>query len=244
VAVMFGTASALLTWTEPGESLSGDVNFPGWTMFLGTMAMLLVLVPLQASAEEYVFRGWMLQAVGAFMRNPWPAILFQAVLFAAAHGWGTAWGFGGLVVTGTIAGVLAIRTGGLEAYIALHTMNNLVAFGLAAASGSLDDDSTAADMPWQLTIAAVLMDLLFAAAVLYLARRRKLQTEAVPLTVGGPAPQPGPAAQPVPASQPGPAPQPIPAPFAGTAPLQRPAPLPGEAPVPSAEPLPVRVPGG
>ncbi|MET9522895.1 CPBP family intramembrane glutamic endopeptidase [Streptomyces coeruleorubidus] len=44
----------------------------------------------------------------------------QAVLFAAAHGWGTKWGFIGLLVFGGVCGWLTIRTGGLEAAVALH----------------------------------------------------------------------------------------------------------------------------
>ncbi|CAO0830891.1 hypothetical protein SMICM17S_10210 [Streptomyces microflavus] len=36
-----------------------------------------------------MFRGWLTQAVGAFFfRSPWFAVIPQAVLFAAAHGWG------------------------------------------------------------------------------------------------------------------------------------------------------------
>ena len=97
--------------------------------------MALLLVPLQAAAEEYVFRGWLLQAVGAYLRTPWVAIAFQAVLFAAAHGWGTRLGLPGPGRHGRALGWLTVRTGGLEAAIALHVVNNLVAFTVAAAFG-------------------------------------------------------------------------------------------------------------
>jgi membrane protease YdiL (CAAX protease family) len=45
----------------------------------------LLLVPFQAAAEEYLFRGWLLQAFGAFMRTPWPGILIGAAAFTALH---------------------------------------------------------------------------------------------------------------------------------------------------------------
>lgn len=150
----------------------GDV-WIGLGQYLPALAMLMVLVPLQAAAEEYVFRGWLMQAVGGFFRSPWIAVLPQAVLFAAAHGWGTRAGFTDLVVFGVLAGWLTIRTGGLEAAIALHAVNNLLSFALAAAFvGGLDSDETAADLPWQLAVFDMAVLVAFTAAVLWLARRR------------------------------------------------------------------------
>ncbi|MFJ8593179.1 lysostaphin resistance A-like protein [Streptomyces sp. NPDC093598] len=184
----------LLTVTAfllPGESGESD-TWVGWRSFLAALAVLAVLVPLQAAAEEYVFRGWLIQAVGAFLRSPWLVVVPQAVLFAAAHGWGTRWGFLGLLVNGLVMGLLTIRTGGLEAAIALHVLNNLLAFGASAAVvDGLVSDETAADAPWQLALAAMATDLLYAAIVLWLARRRKPQRLSAPAPP--PTPYPGPA---------------------------------------------------
>ncbi|MFD5158373.1 CPBP family intramembrane glutamic endopeptidase [Streptomyces hawaiiensis] len=182
------TVTAFLLPGEPG----GSDTWVGLRSFLAALAVLAVLVPLQAAAEEYVFRGWLTQAVGAFVRSPWFAVLPQAVLFAAAHGWGTRWGFLGLLVNGLVAGLLTIRTGGLEAAIALHVLNNLLAFGASAAVvGGLSSDETAADAPWSLALAAMVTDLLYAAIVLWLARRREPQRLSAPAVP--PAPYPGPA---------------------------------------------------
>ncbi|MFJ7331752.1 lysostaphin resistance A-like protein [Streptomyces sp. NPDC101110] len=175
--VLLLTGTAFLLPDDTGDS----GTWVGWGSFLAALAVLVLLVPLQAAAEEYVFRGWLTQAVGAFVRSPWIAVLPQAVLFAAAHGWGTRWGFLGLMVNGLVAGLLTIRTGGLEAAIALHVLNNLLAFGASAAVvGGLASDETAADAPWQLALAAVVTDLLYAAIVLWLARRRKPQRLSAP----------------------------------------------------------------
>ncbi|MFF4144992.1 type II CAAX prenyl endopeptidase Rce1 family protein [Streptomyces sp. NPDC001698] len=160
----------------------GSDVWVGWQTFLLSLAMLVVLVPLQSAAEEYVFRGWLLQAAGAFLRSPWLAVLPQAVLFAAAHGWGTPWGFADLLVFGVVAGLLTIRTGGLEASIALHALNNLLAFGLSAMYvDGLASDETAADAPWQLALVDMASVLLFAAIVLWLARRRRPQHLSAPV---------------------------------------------------------------
>jgi len=175
VLMLAGSIGLLYLTGDPEATLTSG-EWVGVGTFLGGLAMLVALIPLQAAAEEYLFRGWLLQAIGAFVRSPWPAIGVQAVLFAAMHGWGTPWGFVDLVVFGTILGWLAVRTGGLEAAIALHVANNLISFAPGAADGSLTLDETAADMPWPVLIVDVLTLLGYAAVVTWLARRRGLAT--------------------------------------------------------------------
>ncbi len=122
----------LIAWTWDSEPLSasGDGGFPGWPYFLLSMAVILALVPFQAAAEEYVFRGWLVQVIGRAVRSPWPAIVVASLLFALAHGFGELSGFLLLFYSAIWWGWLVIRTGGLEAVIVLHTANNLLAFGL------------------------------------------------------------------------------------------------------------------
>ncbi|NWF30566.1 CPBP family intramembrane metalloprotease [Streptomyces sp. PKU-EA00015] len=168
---------------------SEDVAWAGLSSFLLGLGMVCVLVPFQAAAEEYVCRGWLLQAVGAWCRSPWIAIAPQSVLFAAAHGWGTPWGFADLVVFGLVTGLLTIRTGGLEAAIALHVLNNLLAMGIAAAiAGALASDETAADMEPLAFAVDVVMLVLYAAVVLWLARRRRLSALTSPAADPRPTP--------------------------------------------------------
>ncbi|WNZ09954.1 CPBP family intramembrane glutamic endopeptidase [Streptomyces sp. 11x1] len=171
-----------------------EMTWAGLSPFLLGLATVCLLVPFQAAAEEYVFRGWLTQAVGTWFRSPWIAVAPQAVLFAAAHGWGTPWGFVDLVVFGLVAGLLTVRTGGLEAAIALHVLNNLLAMGfMAALAGGLATDETAADMGGLMLAVDVPLVVLYAAVVLYLARRRGITTHAPHSTNGhGPHPTHGP----------------------------------------------------
>ncbi|ULR52187.1 CPBP family intramembrane glutamic endopeptidase [Streptomyces deccanensis] len=175
-----------------------ELTWAGLSPFLLGLATVCLLVPFQAAAEEYVFRGWLIQAVGAWFRSPWVAVAPQAVLFAAAHGWGTPWGFVDLVVFGLVAGLLTIRTGGLEAAIALHVLNNLLAMGfMAAIAGGLDTDETAADMGPLMLAVDVPLVVLYAAVVLYLARRRGVRNTTHGLhSVGQGYPVPGPTTAP------------------------------------------------
>ncbi|GCB47424.1 CPBP family intramembrane glutamic endopeptidase [Streptomyces sp. NL15-2K] len=183
------TGAMLLLPTDDGP----PSRWAGWEVFGPALAMLVVLVPLQAAAEEYVFRGWLTQAVGAFLRSPWWALVPQAVLFATAHGWGTPWGFADLAVLAVVAGWLTVRTGGLEAAIGLHAVNNLLAFGVSAAVvDGLKSDDTAADAPWQLVVLDLAGIALYTAAVLWPARRRTpTRTVPAPAPVPPPLPFPG-----------------------------------------------------
>ncbi|GAA2455366.1 hypothetical protein GCM10010421_55670 [Streptomyces glaucus] len=221
VAVPAVSLLALASVSLPGgdPESSAPAEWVGLPAFLVSLAVLAVFVPFQAAAEEYAFRGWLLQAVGGFLRSPWCAMLPQAALFAAAHGWGTPWGFADLLVFGLVAGWLTVRTGGLEAAVALHVLNNLMGFGVAAAVvDGLSSDETAADLPWQLALVDTAMILLYAAAVLWLARRNPPQRLAAPAPV---TPAPAFAAHPFAAY----APPQYPAPAAYPAPPQYPAPV-------------------
>jgi membrane protease YdiL (CAAX protease family) len=151
----------------------------GWRGFAVAVPVLLALVPLQAAAEEYLFRGWLLQALGRLGRGPWIAMTGSAVLFALVHGLGTAWGFIDLVGFAVVAGWLTVRTGGLEAAIALHAATNLLEMLRQAATGALSSTETAADSSWRTTIVDLTMVVLYAVVISRLARRRRI-TAVVP----------------------------------------------------------------
>ncbi|MEU8234103.1 type II CAAX endopeptidase family protein [Actinoplanes sp. NPDC048967] len=185
VTVLLGGGIALAAAT--GEDVGLGDGPAGWGPFIAGSLVLVAVVPLQAAAEEYLTRGWLLQAVGSICRGPWVPIAVQAMVFAALHGWGTPWGFADLVLFSVVTGWLTVRTGGLEAAIALHVMNNLIAGVLSAASGTLYADETAADMPWQLAVIDVPVLLAYAAVIVLLARRRRLATVLAP-PVAAPAP--------------------------------------------------------
>ncbi|GGR59346.1 CAAX amino protease [Streptomyces griseomycini] len=174
-------ALATVLLPDDGSASAEPAAWVGLRQFLTSLAVLAVFVPLQAAAEEYVFRGWLTQAVGAFLRSPWLAVLPQAALFATAHGWGTTWGFTDLLLFGLVTGWLTIRTGGLEAAIALHVLNNLLAFGVSAAVvDGLSSDDTAADASWQLALTDMATVLIYAAIVLRLAHRHRPQHLTLP----------------------------------------------------------------
>ncbi|WP_112239851.1 CPBP family intramembrane glutamic endopeptidase [Kribbella monticola] len=165
---------------------SDSGSWVGLSAFLVSAVLILLLVPFQSAAEEFLFRGWLVQAVGSYgpagdsavkriLRSPWPALVISSAAFVSAHGY-TGWAMADIFLFAMTAGWLAIRTGGLEAGIALHTMNNLFAFLLPAAMGQLDGWSNQGGAPWTLLVSDIPSLVFYAYAVLWLAKRRKIAT--------------------------------------------------------------------
>lgn len=98
------------------------------------LLVVLLLTPLQAAGEEFAFRGYLQQAFGGLFGSRVFAVGLSSLLFALAHGLGQSWPiFVDRLAFGLVAGALVILTGGLEAGIAMHVLNNFLAFGLALA---------------------------------------------------------------------------------------------------------------
>jgi membrane protease YdiL (CAAX protease family) len=124
--------------TGTREEITASPNpFDAKLVFL--LLVTLVLTPLQAAGEEYLFRGYLTQAFGTIVPTAF-AVLVPALLFGLAHGLGQ-----GLPIFidrfafGLVAGVLVVLTGGIEAGLAMHLVNNWIAFGLAIVLGNLGD---------------------------------------------------------------------------------------------------------
>lgn len=89
-----------------------------------TFGLSLMLLPLQVTAEEFVFRGYLLQAIGRWFGRPIVAVVVAAPVFVVGHLSDVRTAVSSALMA-LVAGYLCIRTGGLEAAIALHLANNL-----------------------------------------------------------------------------------------------------------------------
>ena len=98
------------------------------------------------------------------------------MLFALAHGTQDAPVFIDRLSFGLVAGVLVILTGGLEAGIALHVVNNGVFFGLTLAFGDIDEALAPVAGTWWLLPGTLVQSLGFLALVVWVARRRQVET--------------------------------------------------------------------
>lgn len=105
------------------------------------LILVLILVPLQCIAEEYAFRGLIMQSLGAWFKIPILVIVIQAIIFTVVHGYNSL-GLIDIFISGIIFGFLAWKTNGIEVGSALHTANNLsialfVMFGLQSTSSNI-----------------------------------------------------------------------------------------------------------
>jgi hypothetical protein len=126
--------SVLVSFTVGGEEVAGPLPSFGWLMLV-----VLLTTPLQSAAEEYIFRGYLSQAIAGWIRAPQAgallAALLSAALFAAAHGSQDPLTFLDRFAFGLAASAVVWLTGGLEAAIVLHAVNNVLVFTLAGALG-------------------------------------------------------------------------------------------------------------
>jgi len=144
----------------------------------GFLLVVLFLTPLQAAGEEYAFRGYLTQAFGGLFRNRVAAVVGPAALFALAHGAQSAPVFFDRFAFGLVAGVLVISTGGLEAGIAMHVLNNWLAFGLALAFGDMGSTLNPTGGSWWTIPVTLTQSLVYLALALIVARRTGVRTAA------------------------------------------------------------------
>lgn len=186
IAVVALVAQILVGMVLPGGG-GGDVSatLNDFTTTAALSALVIGLTtPLQAAGEEYLFRGYLLQAVGSLFRNRWVAIVTTATIFALAHGAQNFPLFFDRFGFGLIAGWLVIRTGGLEAGIALHVLNNFLAFGLALAYGDISETLNITGASWWNIVLTLTQSAVYAVLVLLVARRMGLQTRTRPPAAG------------------------------------------------------------
>ncbi len=151
-----------------------------WPHTVPMIVGILLTTPFQAAGEEYLVRGMLGRAVAAWLPSPVAGFavstVVTALVFMALHGAGDPWLNVFYLTFGVAGSWLTWRTGGLEAAVALHIVNNMlseVMLPFIDMSGMFDRQAGAAD-------ASVLINIgfLVGATVLidFLARRRKLLT--------------------------------------------------------------------
>ena len=151
------------------------------------LAMVVLVVPLQCAAEELVFRGYLLQTVGRWVRRPVFAILLPVPLFTLAHLYDV-WGLLSVAVMAVVAGYLCWRTGGLEAAVGLHVANNVMVTMLAAFGWA---DPNATESSWVAVALTVVFDGVYALIMVRLARKLGLEVTRTVRPQPRPAPWPG-----------------------------------------------------
>ncbi|MCB0454948.1 MAG: CPBP family intramembrane metalloprotease [Aequorivita sp.] len=99
----------------------------------------IIMIPLQTSFEEYLFRGYLMQGVGVLAKNKWLPLLITSVVFGGLHLANPEVDKLGNVImifyigTGFFLGIMTLMDEGMELALGFHAGNNLIAALLVTA---------------------------------------------------------------------------------------------------------------
>ena len=100
--------------------------------FIILFIISITLIPIQASFEEYIFRGYLLHGFTSFFKKPWLSLVMTSVIFGCLHlsnpevekiGYSILIYYIG---TGFFLGILTIIDRGIELALGFHIANNLL----------------------------------------------------------------------------------------------------------------------
>nr|WP_298789405.1 CPBP family intramembrane glutamic endopeptidase [uncultured Allomuricauda sp.] len=129
---LWGGLTALLTGIDIYFSPDDYIFNLDWSKFIPLAIIAIVLIPLQTSFEEYLFRGHMMQGLGILAKNRWVPLVVTSVLFGLMHianpeveklGMGIMVYYIG---TGFFLGIMTLMDEGLELALGFHAANNLI----------------------------------------------------------------------------------------------------------------------
>lgn len=92
----------------------------------------VLLIPIQTSSEEYIFRGYLMQGFANLAKNKWFPLLMTSVIFGGMHIFNPEVSKIGHIVlvyyigTGFFLGIITLMDEGMELALGFHAANNLV----------------------------------------------------------------------------------------------------------------------
>lgn len=100
--------------------------------FLILFVIATLLIPIQTSTEEYVFRGYLMQGFANLSGNKWFPLVMTSVIFGSLHLVNPEVVKVGYVImvyyigTGFFLGILTLMDEGMELALGFHAANNLI----------------------------------------------------------------------------------------------------------------------
>ncbi|MDA6072637.1 CPBP family intramembrane metalloprotease [Flavobacterium sp. AC] len=100
--------------------------------FLILVVIGAILIPIQTSTEEYVFRGYLMQGFANLAQNKWFPLLMTSIIFGSMHIFNPEVAKMGYVImvyyigTGLFLGVITLMDEGIELALGFHAANNLI----------------------------------------------------------------------------------------------------------------------
>ena len=116
-----------------------EINFKP-LQFLILFLIATIMIPVQTSVEELIFRGYLMQGLGTLFKNRWGPLFSTSIIFGLLHLWNPEIDKLGLeliwyyIGTGIFLGIITLMDDGMELALGFHAANNLVTALLVTAS--------------------------------------------------------------------------------------------------------------
>ncbi|MCI9844610.1 CPBP family intramembrane glutamic endopeptidase [Flavobacterium pectinovorum] len=110
--------------------------------FLVLVLLGVILIPIQTSTEEYVFRGYLMQGFANLTRNKWLPLVITSLVFGLLHIANPEVEKMGYIImvyyigTGLFLGIITLMDEGIELALGFHAANNLIGALLVTADWS------------------------------------------------------------------------------------------------------------
>ena len=141
--IVFGVISMIFFtisfFTEP-ENI--EFSFDPVKFFI-MLIIAVLFIPMQATTEEFAFRGYLAQGIASWTKSRWWALIIPSVLFGLLHFANPEvkeYGFWVMmpqyVFLGFMFGLMSILDDGIELAMGVHTVNNLLGSVLVTFEGS------------------------------------------------------------------------------------------------------------
>jgi membrane protease YdiL (CAAX protease family) len=125
----FTIVSTLVTYyLNPSDF---EINFQP-VPFLILLIIATLLIPIQTSVEELIFRGYLMQGFGNLSHNKWIPLLMTSTIFGLLHLSNPEVSKLGNIImvyyigTGLLLGIMTLMDDGMELALGFHAANNLI----------------------------------------------------------------------------------------------------------------------
>lgn len=126
---IFAIVSTVIGFYLTPEELLWNFNL---MPFLGLLLISLLLLPLQTSFEELLFRGYLMQGIGIMAKNRWVPLVITSLIFGLMHIANPEIGKLGYSVLsvyiclGFFFGIITLMDDGMELALGFHAANNMI----------------------------------------------------------------------------------------------------------------------
>jgi len=139
-ALLWSIITLVVTFIEIGLAPENYVFQFNLSAFIPLLLISVIMIPLQTSFEEYLFRGYMMQGLGMIFKSRWIPFVVTSVLFGLMHiGNPEVEKMGYLLLvyyisTGFFLGLITLMDEGLELALGFHAANNTISALLITSS--------------------------------------------------------------------------------------------------------------